>query len=235
MKITKVADAIDLRLPKIAIAGGPGAGKTTLAASLPGKTLLVSAEAGLRSLGRLGREATAHVDVVEVADLATLGEVVRHLKATHEYEWAAFDSLSEIAEIILVAEKAKTKDPRAAYGELIDVMTKTVRVLRDLPCGVLFTMKVAAIVDDEGRSTGLAPMMPGARLAQSVPYLLDELWLLDVAPDGSRRLHTSTTPRFAAKDRSGMLDKIESADGGLTPIIEKMMASATSESQKDGE
>jgi hypothetical protein len=46
-----------------------------------------------------------------------------------------------MSEILLASEKQKSKDPRRAYGEVIEIMTKTMRRFRDLKIHVIFVLK----------------------------------------------------------------------------------------------
>lgn len=221
MGITKttLADAIGKNQPKIVVYGAPGVGKTSLAASLPGKLLILSAEAGLLSLAGADLDA----DVVEVQSLETLRAAYAELKAAPDaYAWVVLDSVSEIAEVVLAAEKAKTKDPRAAYGFLQDSMLGIMRAFRDLPCGVYFSAKMSTTKDEATGRVSYGIGMPGTKLGESIPYLFDEVFRLVVIDEddgnggkvASRYLLTATDGKSTAKDRSGRLDAYERADLG---------------------
>lgn len=216
---TTLADAIGKNQPKIVVYGAPGVGKTSLAASLPGKLLILSAEAGLLSLAGADIDA----DVVEVQSLETLRAVYSELKAAPDaYAWVVLDSVSEIAEVVLAAEKAKTKDPRAAYGALQDSMLGIMRAFRDLSCGVYFSAKMSTTKDEATGRVSYGIGMPGAKLGESIPYLFDEVFRLVVVDEddgaggkvASRYLLTATDGKSTAKDRSGRLDAYERADLG---------------------
>ena len=77
MQIAKksLRDVVDSRAPKILVYGGAGVGKTTLIASLRGKMLILSAEAGLLSLAGADLDA----DVVEVTSIEALRAVYAEL------------------------------------------------------------------------------------------------------------------------------------------------------------
>jgi hypothetical protein len=213
-------DAVEARAPKILVYGGAGVGKTTLIASLTGKILIISAEAGLLSLAGADIDA----DVVEVTSIEALRAVYAELRAgDHGYAWVVLDSVSEIGEVVLSAEKAKTKDPRQAYGALSDEMLKIMRAFRDLSCGVYFSAKLASTKDEATGRTTHGIGMPGAKLGEALPYLFDEVFRLVVVDqdDGNggkvaaRYLLTSTDGKSVAKDRSGRLDALEPADLGV--------------------
>lgn len=211
--VQKLSDTLQQRGIKLLVYGGSGVGKTRLIASLPGRILVVSAEAGLLSLA--GHVDDDRVDVVEVTTIAQLRDVYSALRAPgHGYDWVCLDSISEIGEVVLVVEKEKTKDPRAAYGELQTQMASLLRSFRDLPIGVYFSAKLDSAKDATTERTSYSVSMPGQKLGQSVPYLFDEVFRLVVADDGGRWLMTATDGRSVAKDRSGKLDAIEPADLG---------------------
>lgn len=231
MTITKrsLAEVTTGHAPKICVYGAPGVGKTTLIASLTGKILILSAEAGLLSLDGADLDA----DVVEVQSLETLRAVYAEIKASPDvYDWVVLDSISEIGEVVLSSEKAKSKDPRAAYGNLQESMLSIMRAFRDLPCGVYFSAKMASTKDEAtGRVTHTIGM-PGAKLGDAIPYLFDEVFrLVVIEEDGddgkkvaSRYLLTATDGKSTAKDRSGRLDAYEPADLGA--IVAKIGGAA---------
>lgn len=212
-------DAIDARAPKFLVYGGSGVGKTTLIASLPGKLLILSAESGLLSLSGADIDA----DVVEVQTMDALRAVYQELRGgDHGYDWVILDSVSEIAEVVLSAEKAKTKDPRQAYGALQDEMVKIMRAFRDLACGVYFSAKLNANKDEATGRVSYGIGMPGSKLGEGIPYLFDEVFRMIVIDEedgrggkvASRYLLTNTDGKSVAKDRSGRLDALEVADLG---------------------
>ena len=69
-------------------------------------------------------------------DMETLREAYTWLTQSDEakgFESVALDSISEIAEVVLNAEKKATKDPRQAYGAMQEQMADIIRAFRDLP------------------------------------------------------------------------------------------------------
>lgn len=202
--------------------GTAGSGKTSLIKTLP-KPITASAEGGLLSI------ADANLPYAEIKTIADLQQFYMWLTSSGEadsYQSVVLDSVSEIAEIVLSTEKAKSKDPRQAYGEMQDVVTKLIRSFRDLPNKhVYFIAKVEKSTDEMGRIL-YAPSMPGNKLAQSIPYLFDEVLALRAEKDAEgktqRGLLCDTDGLWQAKDRSGKLDKWEPAD--LGHIINKIGA-----------
>lgn len=214
LMIKSVKDSVENNGIKIAVYGSAGAGKTSLIRTLPGKVLILSAESGLLSISDLD------ADVAEVSSIDDVREAYKFLASgDHSYDWVALDSFSEICEVLLSEEKSKTKDPRQAYGAVIETGTALARAFRDLPLSVYFSAKAERVKDDATGRVSASISMPGSKLAMALPYLFDEVFYLFSATDKEsgeleRWLQTSGDQRADAKDRSGRLDMYEAADLG---------------------
>jgi energy-coupling factor transporter ATP-binding protein EcfA2 len=204
---------------KLLVYGHAGAGKTTLAATMP-RPIVISAEGGLLSIQGAG------LPYVEVNSMESLREAFDYVSGEHgtEFDSVVLDSISEIGEVVLIHEKAVNKDGRAAYGEMAAQMTSIIRAFRDLPGKhVLMTAKVEKAQDETGRIL-YSPSMPGAKVGQALPYFFDEVLALRVEKDAEgvaqRALMCDTDGIWLAKDRSGKLDAWETPDIGA--IIAKI-------------
>ena len=205
---------------KLLVYGQAGAGKTSLIPTLPHPVIL-SAEGGLLSI------ADTNLPFVEINDLADLREAYQWLTSSKEaegFESVALDSISEIAEVVLNAEKKATKDPRQAYGAMQEQMADIIRGFRDLPGKhVYMSAKLEKTQDEMGRVL-YAPSMPGNKTGQSLPYFFDEVLALRVEKDSEgnsrRALMCDSDGLWLAKDRSGKLEVWEDADLGM--IIKKI-------------
>jgi energy-coupling factor transporter ATP-binding protein EcfA2 len=204
---------------KLLVYGHAGAGKTTLAASMP-RPIIISAEGGLLSIQG------AALPYIEVSSMETLREAFDYVSGSHgaEFDSIVLDSISEIAEVVLIHEKAVNKDGRAAYGEMAVQMTSIIRAFRDLPGKhVLMTAKVEKSQDETGRIL-YSPSMPGNKVGQSLPYFFDEVLALRVEKDAEgvaqRALMCDSDGLWLAKDRSGKLDAWEAPDIGA--VINKI-------------
>lgn len=213
-----LADAV-----KILTYGQAGAGKTSLIPTLPAPIVL-SAEGGLLSIQ------DADVPFIEVDSMATLKEAYQWLSSSAEasqYASIALDSISEIAEVVLNAEKKATKDPRQAYGAMQEQMADIIRAFRDLPKHVYMSAKLEKAQDEMGRIL-YAPSMPGNKTGQQLPYFFDEVLALRVERDAEgnsqRALMTDSDGLWVAKDRSGKLAPWEQPDLGA--IIAKITGGA---------
>ena len=204
---------------KMLVYGAAGAGKTTLIKTLPNPVIL-SAEGGLLSL------AGENIPYIEIGDMQALKEAYTWCVSSEcEYDSIALDSISEIAEVVLSAEKKVAKDPRQAYGAMQDQMADLIRAFRDIPGKhVYFSAKVEKATDESGRIL-YAPSMPGNKTGQQLPYFFDEVLALRVEKDSEgvtqRALQCDSDGIWLAKDRSGKLEEWESPD--LGEIIRKMV------------
>jgi hypothetical protein len=217
LKRTKEATA---QAVKLLVYGQAGAGKTSLIPTLP-KPVILSAEGGLLSI------ADTNLPFIEITSMDDLREAYKWLASSaesREFESVALDSISEIAEVVLNAEKKINKDPRAAYGAMQEQMADIIRGFRDLPGKhVYMSAKLEKTQDEMGRVL-YAPSMPGNKTGQSLPYFFDEVLALRVEKDAEgmtrRALMTDGDGLWLAKDRSGKLEVWEDAD--LGDIIRKI-------------
>ncbi len=229
MNIETIDQAIDFNGHKICVYGMAGSGKTVLSATTGANTVILSAEAGLRSLKNAPPEIKERLAVIQIKNLFDMGEAFVWLQSQRQSDWLVIDSISEIAEVVLSTAKEGTKDPRGAYGDMADDMMKLIRALRDLPgYNVMMTAKMGRIKDDHTKITSYVPMLPGKQLTNQIPYMFDEILALRVEPHPEtpgafvRVLQTGRDLMYDCKDRSGSLALFEPAD--LAHIVAKMEA-----------
>ena len=199
---------------KVLVYGQAGAGKTSLIKTLP-SPIVLSAEGGLLSIQ------DADLPFIEIASMTDLQEAYKWLTESDDakaYKSVALDSISEIAEVVLNAEKKATKDPRQAYGAMQEQMADIIRAFRDLPGRhVYMSAKLEKTQDEMGRVL-YAPSMPGNKTGQALPYFFDEVLALRVEKDGEgvtqRALMCDSDGLWLAKDRSGKLEAWEAPDLG---------------------
>tara|TARA_R100000664_G_scaffold16306_1_gene25046 strand:- start:779 stop:1495 length:717 start_codon:yes stop_codon:yes gene_type:complete len=221
-KIKTPDKMVDQQGAKLLIYGQAGAGKTYSTQSMPGKVLVISAEAGLLSI-----KDAPNVSAIEVSSIEDLREVYEALSSGElSFDSVCLDSVSEISEILLVHEKTKNKDGRMAYQNVSEAVTSLMRSFRDLDMHVLFLCK-------EGKENNdgiflFGPKMASKPLGEAITYFFDEVLALrvydDVDENGDsvikRALQTRIHGGYTAKDRSGKLDKFE--EPNLTALIEKL-------------
>lgn len=226
---------------KILVYGRAGLGKTVLSATMP-SPVLISAEAGMLSLRKSNLERMFGPDnptiaydmpvitVATIDDLINVERWARESPEAQQFQSLCIDSLTEIGEVVLANAKLQAKDPRQAYGELIEKMTMTVKAFRDLQGKHVYMSAKEERAKDEATGVTLAgPSMPGTKMGPALPYLFDEVFHLGKAQDPASQTeyrYLRTQPDFThdAKDRSGALEVIEYPH--LGNIIAKIQQSA---------
>jgi len=211
--ITTTQQAAQLHGIKCLVYGKSGAGKTKLAATAPAPIIL-SAESGILSLREFQ---IPMIQIKTVADLTEVHQWALNSAEAKQFATIYIDSISEIGEVVLANAKAQVKDPRQAYGELIEKMMATIKAFRDLPGkNVVMAAKQEPIKDEMTGIVQYGPSMPGSKLGPQLPYLFDEVFRLGVGktPQGVeyRFLQTGPDLQYDAKDRSGSLDPVERPD-----------------------
>ena len=206
------ADAV-----KCLVYGGPGVGKTVLCSTAP-RPIVISAEGGMLSLH--GKD-VPYVEVKTPADVDAVYRLVS--KPDSEYQTICLDSVSEIAEVLLIELKAGLNDPRQAYGKMAEGMMAMIRKFRDLPGKhVVFIAKEERKEDDTTGVLLTQPIMPGQVTKTQLPYMVDLVMHMGIDKTGNRYLQTVSDRQKHCKDRSGKLEAKEPPD--LTYIFEKIGA-----------
>lgn len=218
IKLKSTAD-VQANGVKALVYGMAGVGKTYMIKSLP-NPLVISAEAGLLAL------TGTDIPYIEVKTFIELQEAYQFIVSEHgaQFESIAIDSISEIGEIVLAHEKSVNKDGRGAYGEMAVKIMEIMRSFRDIQGkNVMFIAKAEKSQDETGRML-YQPSMPGAKISQQLPYLVDLVMALRTEKDTEgtiqRALMCQTDGTWQAKDRSGKLAAWEAPD--LSAIIAKI-------------
>lgn len=201
IKIQNTAD-IEFVGVKCIIYGGAGVGKTRTIATAP-SPIIISAEEGLLSLMEV------EIPYIEVKTLQDLDDAYNLLKkdAGQTYKTIGLDSLSEIAETLIAQELPKHKDGRQAYAALAQAMIPMLKKFRDLKgVNTVFSCKKIDVKDEETGTVTTELMLPGNVLSNQVPYIVDELFYMDVDRKGIPYLQVKPSRKVFAKDRSGALD-----------------------------
>lgn len=218
MKIKSTKDASAKRIHGVIYAPSKY-GKTTLAGTLEGKTLIVSAESGLLSLHN------KEIDYVEVNSLKEIREVISEISKGTDYENIFFDSLTEIGDYYVEEAKQMFPDPAKAlpmWGHYNKEFKKFIKFTRDMSdYNVFYTCLMKTDKDNIGRQTHL-PDIAGS-MASKLPQFFDEIMsivLFEKDDKEKRLLLTTPTNGFICGDRSGLLDKYEPMN--LQNIVNKI-------------
>lgn len=247
MEFTTTSQAIQDTGVKLLVFSEAGIGKTVLVSTLP-RPVLISAESGLLSLspknlvrvfGENNPDITYDIPTITVNNIQDVEQAYNYLTDPNNnpigedgrrmFESIALDSLTEIAEQCLNNAKRTVKDPRQAYGELIERMQTLVRLFRDIPgLNVYMSSKMSRNKDDMTGVTAYGPSMPGQKLGPELPYFFDEVFKLCVGKDPNtqatfRYLQTGPDIQNVCKDRSGALTFMEHPHLGY--IINKIKES----------
>lgn len=222
IQITTTQQAAQWHGIKALVYGKSGAGKTKLAATAPAPVIL-SAESGILSLREYR---IPMIQIRTVAELTEAHQWALNSAEARQFATVYIDSISEIGEVVLANAKAQVKDPRQAYGELIEKMMMTIKAFRDLPGkNVVMAAKQEPIKDEMTGIVQYGPSMPGSKLGPQLPYLFDEVFRLGVGKTLQgveyRFLQTGPDLQYDAKDRSGSLDPVEPPD--LSFVFNKIL------------
>lgn len=208
---------------KVLVYGRAGMGKTTLCGTAP-SPIIISAEAGLLSLR------SKNIPVIKVTTLQDVWDAYTWVSQNgkkQNIKTVCIDSISEIVEKVLENEKKRSKDPRAAYGDMATESIKLVKAFRDLSgFHVIVTAKETTVVDPITNVTRAQPTAPGQQVGPAMPYLFDEVFHAATGTDNTGKtyhyLRTRASFSAEAKDRSGTLDEVEYPD--MTHIFGKIAA-----------
>lgn len=200
------------------IVGPSGIGKTSLAGTLKGRTLIASAESGLLSLKGLDID---YWEIHTIEDLKKFFIYCMGNECKKKYENLFIDSLTEIGDKLLLELKAdpKYQEPKMAlqmFGKFNDDFTKFIKALRDMkPYNVWFTCLNK--YEKDGMEMKEEFNFPGAKVKDNIKAWFDEVLKYEVFTKDDvkfRKLITDHEINPLAKDRSGKLLKYEDADLG---------------------
>ena len=204
------------------ITGVSGAGKTTLAGTIEGKTLIISAEAGLLSLQDKG------IDFIEIegSDLEKWQQFKEALSfaAKSDYDNIFIDSLSEVSDIIVSyaeSEFPDAKNTMQKWGLYTATMKRFIRYVRDIQKNVFITTLQKTDKDEVGKRY-YAPDVSG-KMAEKMPAFFDlvlNIKVIQKDDEDIRVIQTFTDSGIVCKDRSGKLSRYEKPD--LSLILKKI-------------
>lgn len=197
---------------KAVVYGGSGVGKTRLALTAP-RPIILSAERGILSLR--GNNLPMLPEIRTLAELVNAHNWCCNDAGAQRFDTIMVDSITEIAEVVLRASHANTKDGRKAHNDTNELIINTVfRAFRDLPRKhVIMIAKERRDEDQFTKIMQATPDMPNGKLRTALPHYFDFVfrYIDTVGQDGQpwNGLQTKGNAHGIAKDRSGRLSPYE--------------------------
>lgn len=194
----------------VAVFGRSGAGKTTLIKTCP-KPIIISSEEKLFALRH------ENFPVILVKTLDDFKEAIKEVKSKKckKFETVCIDSITDIAETVLVELSKTIKDGRQLYGQLGREILEALSLLKTIKKKYVFVIAQGGRVEDDG-ILKMLPLMPGGQLKLKLNYYFDFVFCLEVNDDEDdqyRYLITQPNDRVDAKG-CDELEKIEKPDLG---------------------
>ena len=225
--------AEDRSLPSVCIYGGPGTGKTTLAASaieVPdmNPVLHLNIENGTQSV----KDIYPDLEIIDIERFKQLQTVYDALYQGQDfdaqtcagYRTVILDNLTEgqkkgmehifqaeklAAQGVNVTEFVMATFANGGWNQSSEQMRKLIRAFRELPCYIILVAWEIDIDKSESRHKWTPAFT--AKLAGEMPGMVNDVYRLSVNRDGTRTLQTGLSGDAVAKDRTRKLPmKLES-------------------------
>jgi|DEB0MinimDraft_6_1074348.scaffolds.fasta_scaffold02642_10 phage nucleotide-binding protein len=236
MKIQSTKD-ISVHKIKCLVYGESGVGKTTLASTLKGKTLIISSESGLMSLKdtdvdfidiNLDDNGEMLDDTGKVQKMHTICKALKEDKKLRQtYDNIFLDSITDMADILQRWAEKETKDSKNKFEKwtkYAQVFTSFLHNFRDIPFyNVVFVALAAQDGDEDSKTFGQwLPVVTGKTPRDKVLRpALDEIYFYTQNDNDQRILVTKQTHKNIAKNRSKGLEMVEKPD--LQAIFDKII------------
>lgn len=225
LKTRRASD--DRSLPSVCIYGGPGSGKTTLAASafeVPdmNPVLHLNIENGTQSITDIYPD----LEIIDIDRFKQLQDVYNDLYSKRDfdaqtcygYRTVILDNLTEgqkkgmehifqaeklAAQGINFTEFAMATFANGGWNQSSEQMRKLIRAFRELPCYIILVAWELDIDKSENRHKW-TPAFTN-KLAGEMPGMVNDVYRLSVERTGTRVLQTGLSGDVVAKDRTRKL------------------------------
>lgn len=227
----KKTNQIENHFIKAVIYGESKSGKTTLAGTLNGPTVVISGESGLLTLNDKDLD---YVELSHDENDATIKEpalrfkrlidIYKWLEGGTKYKNVFIDSLTEISEIVVAHCEEKYPDAGDGFkkwGEYNRMMRGLIKGFRDMRNYHVFMTCLSEVDKDENGRRFQAFKMSG-KVGSDLPQYFDEVFYLWMDEKQKRWLITEKSEKLFAGDRSRRLDPMEEADLGI--VMGKILA-----------
>ncbi|GKT04437.1 AAA family ATPase [Furfurilactobacillus entadae] len=156
--------------------GQPGTGKTTIAKSLPGKTLVVALDGSDNVLQGAKGITSLELDAKDVEFIIQQFPVILstiETKYLDKYDNIVFDNLSHLQDMVMNQLRDMVKDQRQAWGEMQNLIKKWVSKIRSWNKRVYATAweEVKDYTDDDGNAVTTFDALMNAKVRSSVEGL----------------------------------------------------------------
>ena len=220
----KLSDALKKSGVSAIVYGESGIGKTHFSGTLPGKTLIIAAEAnGIKTLERFPDDVKKNLEIEflpEPADTIdkTSGQYNQFFDALMvsdlPYDNVVLDSATELASMLLIQRTDVNKNGGAPtmknYNEVQSSMRRYLRILRDLAIMkgknvIILALESELVLSQtsETMTSKAHPALSGKKLSPEAEGLFDIVAHLEKLTDGRRFFRLEGTENFVAKDRFG--------------------------------
>lgn len=159
------------------VAGARFAGKTTLAGTLPGKTLMLQAkaiEAGYGAAKELAKQNEGHLDVIEFETLEDLNGLLKEVVEL-DYNSVYLDGITAITDMRMSEPymvKMEKNDRWRAYGilanEMKELLINCKNLASDSGKNVFITLALEEVVAPEGYVSAVKPITKGQKVMDHI-------------------------------------------------------------------
>jgi AAA domain-containing protein len=243
----------DRSLPSVCIYGGPGTGKTTLAASafdVPEMhpILHLNIENGTQSV----KDIYPDLEILDIERFKQLQGVYNDLYSQQDadaqtcagYKTIIIDNLTEgqkkgmehifqgekmAATGISFTEFTMATFANGGWNISTEQMRKMIRAFRELPCYVIFVAWEIDIEKSDVRHLWTPNFT--AKLASEMPGMINDCWRLHFNNQGVRVLQTARTKEVVAKDRTRKLPSF--IENPTMPLIHNYWSGTLVKSPED--
>ena len=223
---------------KLLVMGEPGVGKTVLACSFPGPTLLLDFDDKADSAAQFykGQDFLNQIDVEQLGanllddPIQRLNEIVdktlipQQRASKMEYQTIILDSITTFSRAVLnhivktnpgikrVTSKQGVQPGMQDYGILRREFAKLIPGLLSLPCNIVMTAHIDAKKDDLTGEISRGPVMDGS-FSQELAIYFKEVWVLNVEK-GKRIAQTQSDYKYKCRSQiKGLPEKFDVTEG----------------------
>jgi phage nucleotide-binding protein len=218
----KLKEALENSGVSAIIYGESGIGKTHFCGTLPGKTLIIAAEAnGIKTLAR-----SENVENIDVENLPAPGNTIAETAKRYDqffenlmtrdldFDNIVLDSATELANQLMITKTDLSKNGGApaqhTYLEVQWAMRRYLRILRDLAVMRNKNVIVTALESElmlsqnaDAANSKTHPALTGKKLSPEAEGLFDIVGHVEKTPSGVRYIRLEGNETFVAKDRFG--------------------------------